>query len=34
MTAGNLPQGPEVVVGEQPNMVFLERRHRQSRSST
>jgi hypothetical protein len=23
MTAGNLPQGPEVVVGKQPNMVFL-----------
>ena len=23
MAAGNLPQGPEVVVGEQPNMVFL-----------
>lgn len=23
MTAGNLPQGPAVVVGEQPNMVFL-----------
>jgi enediyne biosynthesis protein E4 len=23
MTAGNLPQGPDVKVGEQPNMVFL-----------
>ena len=23
MAAGNLPQGPEVVVGKQPNMVFL-----------
>ena len=23
MTAGNLPQGPDVVVGKQPNMVFL-----------
>lgn len=23
MSAGNLPQAPEVVVGEQPNMVFL-----------
>jgi hypothetical protein len=23
MAAGNLPQGPEVVVGEQPNMVFV-----------